>query len=58
MKTILSLFILLLVAIASVTSCKLFQKDQYDISALLTLTSVISIIVSVYIISDKKAIHS
>jgi hypothetical protein len=58
MKTIIGLSILLLVALASVASCKLFQKDEYDLSAMLTLASVVSIILSVYILSERKINHS
>jgi hypothetical protein len=58
MKTIIGLSILLLVALAAIASCKLFQKDQYDLSALLTLASVVSIILSVYVLSEKRISHS
>jgi hypothetical protein len=54
MKTLFSLFMLVLITVASIVSCKLFMKAHYDISALLTLTSFVSIILVVYVISNKK----
>jgi hypothetical protein len=54
MKTVFTLIMLVLVTVASIVSCKLFMRGHYDISALLTLTSIVSIILSVYVISDKK----
>jgi hypothetical protein len=54
MKTLFSLSMLILITVASIVSCKLFMKSHYDISALLTLTSFISLILSVYVLSNKK----
>ena len=54
MKTLFSLSMLVLISVASIVSCRLFMKAHYDISALLTLTSIGSIILSVYILSNKK----
>jgi hypothetical protein len=54
MKTLFSLSMLILVTVASIVSCKLFMKSHYDISALLTITSFVSIILSVYVLSNKK----
>ncbi|HMG68592.1 MAG TPA: hypothetical protein VK588_12930 [Chitinophagaceae bacterium] len=54
MKTLFSLSMLVLVTVAGIVSCKLFMKAHYDISALLTVTSFVSIILSVYILSNKK----
>jgi hypothetical protein len=45
---------LILIAAASFASCRLFMKAHYDISALLTLTSIVSIILSVYVLSSRK----
>jgi hypothetical protein len=58
MKTLFSLSMLVFTTIASILSCQLFQKDHYDISALLTLTSVVLIILSVYMLSSKKISQS
>jgi hypothetical protein len=58
MKTLFSLSMLVLVTIAGIVSCKLFMKYHYDLSALLTLTSFISIILCIYLISNKKVILS
>jgi hypothetical protein len=57
MKTIISLSILLMVAIASVASYKLFIDYRYDISALLTLCSIVTLFLSIFILSDKKISH-
>jgi hypothetical protein len=54
MKTLFTLSMLVLVTVASIVSCKLFMKAHYDISALLTMTSFVSIILSVYVVSNKK----
>jgi len=54
MKTLFSLSMLVLITVASIVSCRLFMKAHYDISALLTLTSFVSIILVVYVISNKK----
>jgi hypothetical protein len=58
MKTLFSLSILILVTIAGIVSCKLFMKYHYDMSALLTLTSFVSIILCIYLVSNKKVILS
>jgi hypothetical protein len=58
MKTLFTLSMLVLITVASIVSCKLFMKAHYDISALLTLTSVISVILAVYVISNKKVVLS
>jgi hypothetical protein len=57
MKTIITLSILLLVTISSIVSCNLFLKDHYDLSALLTITSIASIVVAVYFLNQKKTSH-
>jgi hypothetical protein len=54
MKTLFTLSMLVLITVASIVSCKLFMRAHYDISALLTLTSIVSIILSVYVLSNKK----
>jgi hypothetical protein len=54
MKTLFTLSMLVLITVASIVSCKLFMKAHYDISALLTMTSFVSIILSVYVVSNKK----
>jgi hypothetical protein len=58
MKTLFTLSMLVLITVASIVSCKLFMRAHYDISALLTLTSFISVILAVYVISNKKVILS
>ena len=54
MKTLFTLSMLVLVTVAGIVSCKLFMKYRYDISALLTLASFVSIILCIYLISNKK----
>jgi len=54
MKTLISFVMLALISVASIVSCKLFMKYHYDISALLTITSFISVSFCVYVLSDKK----
>ncbi|HEY8734782.1 MAG TPA: hypothetical protein VIL90_09470 [Puia sp.] len=54
MKTLFSLSMLVLITVASIVSYKLFIKAHYDLSALLTVTSIVSIILSVYVLSSKK----
>ena len=54
MKTLFTLSMLVLITVASIVSCKLFMKAHYDISALLTMTSFVSIILSVYVVSNKR----
>ena len=54
MKTLFTLSMLVLITVASIVSCKLFMRAHYDVSALLTLTSFISVILAVYVISNKK----
>jgi hypothetical protein len=58
MKTLFTLSMLVLITVASIVSCKLFMRAHYDISALLTMTSFISIILAVYVISNKKVVLS
>jgi hypothetical protein len=58
MKTLFTLSMLVLITVASIVSCKLFMRAHYDISALLTLTSFISVILAVYVISNKKVVLS
>jgi hypothetical protein len=54
MKTLFTLSMLVLTTVAGIVSCKLFMKYHYDISALLTLASFLSIIFSIYLVSNKK----
>jgi hypothetical protein len=54
MKTLFTLSMLILVTVAGIVSCKLFMKYHYDVSALLTLASFISVILCIYLVSNKK----
>jgi hypothetical protein len=54
MKTLLTLSMLVLIVTTSIVSCNLFLKAEYDASALLTLICIVSLILSVNILSNKK----
>jgi hypothetical protein len=54
MKTLFSLSMLVLISVAGIVSCRLFMKAHYDFSALLTITSFVSVILSIYILSNKR----
>lgn len=54
MKTLFSLSMLVLISVAGIVSCRLFMKAHYDSSALLTITSFVSIILSIYMLSNKR----
>ena len=54
MKTLFSLAMIILITVASIVSCRLFMKSHYDMSALLTITSIVSLILTVYVLSSKK----
>lgn len=58
MKTLLSFVMPVLIFITSVVSCKLFSKSDYYVSAILTITSYLSVILWVEILSHKKLILS
>jgi hypothetical protein len=54
MKTLFSLAMIILIAVASVVSYKLYFHYHYDMSALLTITSLVSMILTVYVVSSNK----
>lgn len=54
MKTLFTLLMVVLIAITGIVSCRLFMHFHYTFSALLTLTSILSIIFCVNILSNKK----
>jgi hypothetical protein len=56
MKTLLTLIMPVLTFTASIASCKLFLESDYYGSAVLTLTSFLSIILLVEVLSHKKLI--
>ena len=56
MKTVFTISTLISMAISGVASLYFFQRAHYDISALLTVTSFISVTIWVAIISNKKAV--
>jgi len=56
MKTLFSFSSLVSMVITGIASFRLFEKARYDISALLTITSFLSITIWITIISNKKAL--
>ena len=54
MKTLFTLLMVILIAIAGIVSCRLFMHFHYNVSALLTLTAILSIIFCVNVLSNKK----
>jgi len=58
MKTLFTFLMVILVAITGIVSCRLFMHLHYDSSALLTLTSVLSIVLCVNVLSNKKIVLS
>ncbi len=56
MKTLLSITMLILVTISGFVSSRMFTNAWYNVSALLTLTSVVAVILLVNLLSNKKAV--
>jgi hypothetical protein len=54
MKTLFTIPILIATVITGMVSLHLFQKEHYDFSALLTLTSFVSITILVTLLGSKK----
>ena len=54
MKTLFTLSMLILIAVASFVSYKLFFHSHYNFSALLTLTSYMAIALTVFVLSSRK----
>ena len=57
MKTLISILLLISVVVSGITSYHLFRQSNYDVSAVLTITSYLSIVFSIYALSmrNKKA---
>jgi hypothetical protein len=58
MKTLFTLSMLILFTFGGIVSARLFMRYHYDISALLTLASFLSIILCIYLVSNKKVVLS
>jgi hypothetical protein len=58
MKTLFTFTSIISMIITGIASFRLFEKAHYDISALLTIASFLSITIWVAIMSDKKALLS
>lgn len=56
MKTIFTFTTLVLIVIASLVSAISFKFGNYDLSALLTLTSFLSTVLWIYVVSNKKVV--
>ncbi|MBS1596955.1 MAG: hypothetical protein JST75_01930 [Bacteroidetes bacterium] len=54
MKTLFTLLMVILITITGIASCRLFMHFHYNVSALLTLTAILSIIFCVNILSNRK----
>ncbi|MFI5154361.1 MAG: hypothetical protein ACHQET_13565 [Chitinophagales bacterium] len=56
MKTLFTIPMLITIVVTGIISCKLFEKAHYDLSALLTVTSYLSISMLVVLLKSKKMI--
>ncbi|MBO9204476.1 MULTISPECIES: hypothetical protein [Niastella] len=56
MKTIFTLTTIVLIVIASLVSALMFKFGNYNVSALLTLTSFLSSVLWIHVITSKKVI--
>lgn len=56
MKTIFTLTTIVLIVIASIVSAVSFKFGNYNVSALLTLTSFLSSVLWVHIVSSRKVV--
>ncbi len=56
MKTLLSITMLVLITITTVVSSRLFVHAHYNVSALLTITSYVAVILLVNFLSNKKVV--
>jgi len=56
MKTIFTLTTIVLIVIASLVSAVMFKFGNYNISALLTLTSFLSSVLWINVVSSKKVV--
>jgi len=54
MKTLFTLLMFILIAITGIVSCRLFMHFHYNVSALLTVTAILSIIFCINVVSNKK----
>jgi len=57
MKTLISILLLISVVVSGLTSYHLFRQSDYNVSAVLTITSYLSIVFCIYALSmrNKKA---
>jgi hypothetical protein len=56
MKTIFTLTTIVLIAIAGLVSVAMFRFGNYNVSALLVLTSFLSSVLWIHVVSSKKVI--
>lgn len=57
MKTLYTISIMICMVLTGIASCRLFQNAHYDVSALLTLVSLLSIFLCVAIRGNQKAVY-
>jgi hypothetical protein len=55
MKAFISLLLLISVVVSGITSYHLFRQSNYDVSAVLTITSYLSIVFSIYALSMRQS---
>lgn len=54
MKTLISILLLISVVVSGITSYHLFRQSDYNISAVLTIASYLSIVFSIYALSLRR----
>jgi len=54
MKAFISLLLLISVVVSGITSYHLFRQSNYDVSAVLTITSYLSIVFSIYALTIRS----
>jgi hypothetical protein len=56
MKTLFTIPMLITIAITGIVSCRLFYRAHYDVSAMLTVASFVSMALLVTVLKSKKLI--
>jgi ABC-type spermidine/putrescine transport system permease subunit II len=56
MKTLFTIPMLVTIVVTGIISCRLFEKAHYDLSALLTVASYLSISMLVVLLKSKRMI--
>jgi hypothetical protein len=58
MKTLFTFLMVILITMTGIASSRLFMHFHYGVSALLTLTSVVSLMLLVNVLGNKKVVLS